>query len=377
MMAIVFCGADTSSSLHPASLSGDQKNEKMDSGVENNLFENRVPKYNVLSVMNTRRFGRTGYSVGEIGLGCWQLGGTDWGGLSDMRARSILIAATDSGVNFFDTADVYGNGRSEEILGLFLRERKETFFVATKVGRAGGIYPSGYTWEAIRSATENSLKRLQVSSLDLTQLHCVPRETLQNGEIFDWLRRLKTEGKIRGFGASVETVEEALICLEQPGLSSLQIIFNIFRQKAATDLFPLAQKKGVAIVVRLPLASGLLGGHLTGQTVFSAGDHRNYNRDGKFFNVGETFCGLPFERGLELVARLQTMVPQGMTLPQMALRYILDHEAVSVVIPGSSRPAQATSNALATKTPPLSPALHEQLRLFYQNEVAAFIRGPY
>lgn len=326
--------------------------------------------------MNTRPFGRTGHTVGEIGLGCWQLGGTDWGGLSDMRARSILIAAADSGVNFFDTADVYGNGRSEEILGRFLRERKGTFFVATKVGRAGGIYPSGYTWDAIRSATEASLKRMELPALDLTQLHCIPTDILKNGEIFDWLRRLKTEGKIRNFGASVETVEEALICLEQPGISSLQIIFNVFRQKPAEELFPLAREKGVAVIVRLPLASGLLGGHLTGQTVFSPQDHRNYNRDGKFFNVGETFCGLPFERGLELVARLQTMVPQGMTLPQLALRYILDHEAVSVVIPGSSRPAQATSNATATKIPPLSPALHEQLRFFYRNEVASFIRGP-
>jgi len=327
--------------------------------------------------MNTRRFGNTGHSVGEIGLGCWQLGGTDWGGLSDMRARSILIAAADSGVNFFDTADVYGKGRSEEVLGLFLKERKGGFFVATKVGRAGGMYPSNYTWEGVRTATEASLKRLALPAIDLTQLHCVPTEILKNGEVFDWLRRLKADGKIRHFGASVETVEEALICLEQPGLSSLQIIFNIFRQKPVKELFPLAREKGVAIIVRLPLASGLLGGHLTGQTVFPAGDHRNYNRDGQFFNVGETFCGLPFERGLQLVARLQTMVPLGMTLPQMALRYILDHEAVSVVIPGSSRPAQATSNASATKLPQLSPALHEQLRVFYETEVAAFIRGPY
>ncbi|MFZ4774369.1 MAG: aldo/keto reductase [Terrimicrobiaceae bacterium] len=327
--------------------------------------------------MNTRLFGATGHLMGEIGLGCWQLGGTDWGALSDMKARSILIAAADSGVTFFDTADVYGNGRSEEILGRFLKERKGNYFVATKVGRAHGIYPSGYTWDAIHSATEASLKRLGVPALDLTQLHCVPTEVLREGEIFDWLRRLQAMGNIRHFGASVETVEEALICLEQPGLASLQVIFNVFRQKPARELFAIAKEKNVAVIVRLPLASGLLGGHLTGQTVFPADDHRSYNRDGQAFNVGETFCGLPFERGLELVTGLEPMIPQGMTLPQMALRYILDHDAVSVVIPGSSRPAQATSNATATKLPPLSPELHEQLRHFYENEVAPFIRGPY
>ncbi len=327
--------------------------------------------------MNTRAFGATGQLMGEIGLGCWQLGGTDWGGLSDMTARSILIAAADAGVNFFDTADVYGNGRSEEILGRFLKERQGRFFVATKLGRAQGIYPSGYTWETIRSATEASLKRLGVAALDLTQLHCVPTSVMREGEIFDWLRRLQGEGKIRHFGAGVETVEEALICLDQPGLTSLQVIFNVFRQKPARELFAGAREKNVALIVRLPLASGLLGGHLTGQTLFPADDHRNYNRDGLAFNVGETFCGLPFDKGLELVAMLDPMVPQGMTLPQMALRYILDHEAVSVVIPGSSRPAQATSNSMATKLPPLSPELHEQLRLFYDSEVAPFIRGPY
>ncbi|MFA7233900.1 MAG: aldo/keto reductase [Terrimicrobiaceae bacterium] len=328
--------------------------------------------------MDARLFGRTGHTVGEIGLGCWQLGGTDWSGLSDMRARGILIAAADSGIDFFDAADVYGNGRSEEILGHFLKERRGNFLVATKVGRARGMYPSGYSWDAIRSATESSLKRLGIPALPLTQLHCVPADVLGNGEIFDWLRRLKAEGKIRDFGASVETVEEALICLEQPGLASLQLVYNILRQKPEQEIFPLAIQKGVAIVVRLPLADGLLGGHLTGPPPLPSGYTGSPDPAGRpADDEGVTFCGLPLERGARLVAKLQSLVPHGMTLPQMALRYILDQKAVSVVIPGSSKPAYATSNAQATNMPPLAPALQEQLRLFYKTEVAPFIQGPH
>jgi len=326
--------------------------------------------------MNSRLFGRTGQTVGELGLGCWQLGGTDWSGLSDLRARSLLIAAADSGVNFFDTADVYGNGRSEEVLGHFLKVRKGNFLVATKVGRAGGIYPSGYTWDAIRTATEASLKRLGIPALHLTQLHCVPKEVLRDGEIFDWLRRLKTEGKIRDFGASVETLDEAMICLEQPGLASLQLIYNVLRQEPEKDLFPLALEKGVAIIVRLPLADGLLGGHLTGPAPVPSGYSGSPNPATPPANDAITFCGITIDRGMQIIARLQTMVPLGMTLPQMALRYILDHEAVSVMIPGSSKPAQATSNAQAANMPPLDPALHDQLRLFYKNEVAPFVKEP-
>lgn len=328
-------------------------------------------------VMNTRLFGRTGQAVGEIGLGCWQLGGTDWGGLSDMRARTILLAAMESGVTFFDTADVYGGGKSEEIIGAFLKERKERPFVATKIGRARAMYPDHYSREAVQIGVEGSLQRLGVETIDLLQLHCIPMEVLRQGDVFEWLRLVREQGKIRDFGASVETVEEALLCLEQPGLASLQVIFNVFRQKPARELFDRAVEKNVAIIVRLPLASGLLGGHLTGQTVFAPTDHRHYNRDGQAFNVGETFCGLEFEDGLELVSRLQTFLPPGVTLPQFAIRYILDHPAVSVVIPGSSRPTQTTANAVATKLPRLSPECHEALRAFYEAEVANRIRGPY
>ncbi|MFA7343857.1 MAG: aldo/keto reductase [Terrimicrobiaceae bacterium] len=322
--------------------------------------------------MNVRLFGKTGHAVGELGLGCWQLGGTDWSGLSDLRARSILIAAADSGINFFDTADVYGNGRSEEVLGAFLKDRKENMMVATKVGRARGIYPSGYTWDAIRSAAESSLKRLGIPAIHLLQLHCVPVGVLEDGEIFDWLRRLQADGKIRNFGASVETVEEAVLCLEQPGLASLQLIYNLFRQEPEKEIFPLAIQKGVAVIVRLPLADGLLGGHLSGPPVPS-GYTGSPKPGGQPPQDTITFCGLPLDRGLQLVTRVQSMLPHGMTLPQMALRFALDHEAVSVVIPGSSRPAQATSNAQAANMPPLAPVLHDQLRDFFEKEVAPFI----
>ena len=327
--------------------------------------------------MNARHFGRTGQTVGEIGLGCWQLGGTDWSGISDMRARSILIEAADSGINFFDTADVYGNGRSEEVLGHFLKDRKGSFIVATKCGRARGIYPSGYTWDAIRTATESSLKRLGIPALHLTQLHCVPADVLRNGEIFDWLRRLKADGKIRDFGASVETLEEAMICLEQPGLASLQLVYNLFHQEPEKEIFPLAIEKGVAIIVRMPLADGLLGGHLAGPPLMPSGYTgsptpavQHHTRD------AVTFCGLPLDRGMQLALKVQNMVPHGMTLPQMALRYVFDQKAVSVMIPGASKPAQATSNAQAADMPPLEPALREQLRNFYSTEVAPFIQGP-
>ena len=327
--------------------------------------------------MKARTFGKTGVQVSEMGLGCWQLGGTDWGNVEDQSALDILSAAVEAGINFFDTADVYGNGRSETLIGRFLKERPAKIFVATKLGRTASLYPDKYTEAAVRAATEDSLKRLGVSTLDLTQLHCIPPAELRRGEVFEWLRRLQREGKIRHFGASVESMEEALLCLEQPGLVSLQIIFNIFRQKPIRTLFPKAKEKGVAIIVRLPLASGLLSGKLTKQSKFPQNDHRNYNRDGQFFNVGETFAGLPYEKAVELADALKPLVPGGLTMAQMAERWILDYDAVSVVIPGASRPDQATANASVSNLPPLDPKLHETLQHFYEREVAAHIRGPY
>lgn len=313
--------------------------------------------------------------MGEVGVGCWQLGGSDWGDVPDEQALAILRAAVGSGVTFFDTADVYGSGRSETLIGRFLKETHAPIKVATKLGRMG-LYPDKYTEANLRQATEASLTRLGVETLDLTQLHCVPSEVLRHGEVFEWLRRQQRDGLIRQFGASVESMDEALLCVEQQGLASLQIIFNLFRQKPVATLFPVAKAKGIAVIVRLPLASGLLAGKMSAQQVFPANDHRQYNRDGQHFNVGETFAGLPLAKGVELAETLKPLVPAGMTMAQMALRWILDHDAVSVVIPGASRVEQVTSNAVTSDLPALADALHGRLRQFYSRQVAAHIRGP-
>lgn len=327
--------------------------------------------------MKQRAFGRDPRQVSEVGLGTWQIGG-NWGEVSDQAARDILATAVEQGVNFFDTADVYGGGLSEERIGRFLKETGADVFVATKLGRGGDPgWPENFTREAIRRHTEASLERLGVESLDLTQLHCVPTEVLRDGAIFEPLRELQAEGKILRFGASVESMEEARICVHQPGLSSLQIIFNIFRQKPITELFDLAQEKGVALIVRLPLASGLLTGKFTRETTFDPDDHRTFNRDGDAFNVGETFAGLPFENGVELADRIKAMVPDGMSMVDLALRWILDFEAVTTIIPGASRPEQVVGNTRSGSLPRLSPELHALLREFYETEVKALIRGPY
>jgi aryl-alcohol dehydrogenase-like predicted oxidoreductase len=327
--------------------------------------------------MNTRLFGKTNLKVSEIGLGCWQIGGADWGDLDDQRAFDILNAAADSGITFLDTADVYGTGRSETLIGKFLKQRKEKFFVATKLGRMSDLYPDKYTEAGVRAATEASLKRLGVDALDLTQLHCVPPQVLQHGEIFDWLRKLQRDGKIKSFGTSVESMDEAKVCLAQEGLCSLQIIFNIFRQKPIHTIFAEARHKRVGIIVRLPLASGLLSGKMTKAQQFAATDHRTYNRDGKAFNVGETFAGLPFEKGVDLADALKKFVPAGMTMADMSQRWILDHDAVSTVITGASRPEQAVANARVSSMPSLSAESHRKLAEFYEREVAQHIRGPY
>jgi aryl-alcohol dehydrogenase-like predicted oxidoreductase len=327
--------------------------------------------------MHYRLFDHTEVAVSEIGLGTWQLGGADWGEVDDGRALDTLRAAVDGGVNFFDTSDVYGLGRSEELIGRFLKESSEKIFVATKLGRFPEPgWPANFSLATLRTHTEASLRRLGVEVIDLTQLHCIPTEVLRDGEIFESLRALKQEGKIRNFGVSVETDEEALICLEQEELASLQIIFNIFRQKPL-EFFAQAESQGVSLIVRLPLASGLLSGKFTKATKFAETDHRNYNRDGQAFNVGETFAGLPFEKGIELSQTLQASVPEGMTMAQLALRWILDFEAVTVIIPGASSPRQAQANATASELAPLGEHLHAQLREFYETQVAANIRGKY
>jgi aryl-alcohol dehydrogenase-like predicted oxidoreductase len=326
--------------------------------------------------MKQRQFGNMDISVSEVGLGTWQLGGSDWGAVDEREALNTLSAAVEGGVNFFDTADVYGMGRSEEIIGKFLKETSKQF-VATKLGRFPSPgWPENFSLPSLRAHTEASLRRLGVDSLDLTQLHCIPPSVLRDGQVFDSLRVLQREGKIKNFGVSVESNEEALICLEQDDVACLQIIFNLFRRKPL-EFFNLAKKKGVALVVRLPLASGLLSGRYTKETEFAASDHRSYNRDGQHFNVGETFAGLPFEKGVELAEALRSMAPEEISLTQMALRWILDFDAVSVVIPGARNRAQVRANITASELEPLADDLHGRLREFYETKVAASIRGPY
>lgn len=329
--------------------------------------------------MNTRIFGKTGRPVSEIGLGTWQLG-AGWGDVSDEAALATLRAAYEAGTTFFDTADVYGDGRSESLIGRFLQETKTAgkIFVATKLGRRGDPgWPQNFTRAVIRRHTEDSLRRLGVEALDLTQFHCIPPEVLMRGEVFAALAELKQEGKIKAYGASVEAMDEALWCCAQPGCAALQIIFNVFRQKPVHGLFEAARQNGVALIVRLPLASGLLSGRMTAQTKFPANDHRNFNRDGQQFNVGETFAGLPFEKGVALADGLRSQVPVGLTMAEWALRWCLDFEAVSTIIPGARSAEQARANARASRLAPLGTQRHVQLAAFYEREVAAHIRGPY
>ncbi|MBT3481092.1 MAG: aldo/keto reductase [Opitutales bacterium] len=327
--------------------------------------------------MKYRAFAKDGASVSEVGLGCWQLGG-DWGHVDDETALAILRASYDSGVTFFDTADVYGGGRSERIVGQFLKLiGGDAPFVATKVGR-GEVYPDGYTEEAIRSRIEDSLNRLNVEVLDLVQTHCVPLEVMRSGEIYEWLGRLVEAGKILQFGASVESVAEADMLLENcSGLYSLQIIFNIFRQKPIDALFDKAQRKQIGIIARVPLASGVLSGKFEAKTIFGENDHRNYNKDGEMFNVGETFAGVPFEKAVELADRLGSMTPARTGLAKMALRWILDFDAVTTVIPGATRIEQARGNAGVSDLPSLNDSLHGDLKALYDSEIEALIRGIY
>ena len=327
--------------------------------------------------MHMRSFGGDPVRVSEVGLGCWQLG-DEWGEVSDADALATLRAAADAGTTFFDTADVYGAGRSETFVGRFLREAKPAgAFVATKLGRfpRPGL-PDNCTPANMRAHTEASLTRLGVDALDLTQLHCVPLPILERGEVFDVLRQLQKEGKIKRWGASVESTAEAKLCLAQPGLASLQVIFNVFRQTPITAIFDEAKSKGVAVIVRLPLASGLLAGKYTPATTFAATDHRTFNRDGEAFNVGETFAGLGFEKGLQVTEKLRPLVPASYTMSQFALRWCLDFPAVTVIIPGARNPDQARANGAASDLPPLPAALHEKLRAFYRAEVASHVRGP-
>jgi len=320
-----------------------------------------------------------GNKVSEIGLGTWQLGSADWGVLDDEKAFSILQTFVDAGGNFIDTADVYGMGISERIIGKFLKTVNKEIFVATKLGRrqdgACG-WPQNFTYDGMKSNIESSLKNLDVSKLFLEQLHCIPTEELRSGKVFANFRKLKDEGLIGYWGASVETSEEALICLEQEGLASLQIIFNLFRQHVADEVFAKAKERGVAIIVRVPLASGLLTGKFNEQTKFAEKDHRSYNANGEAFNAGETFSGIAFKEGVKLSQEIASLLPDE-RMAQWSLRWILDHPEVTTVIPGATKIEQVKSNVAASELPALSKETHDKLRALYNEKIKSAIRGHY
>ena len=324
--------------------------------------------------MNERTLGHSGLQVSEIGLGCWQLGG-DFGSLDDQTSEQILQTADDCGINFWDTADVYGAGISEQRIGSYCKSHGSSPVIASKVGRDGSLYPDGYTKDKVRKSIERTVQRLGVEVLDLIQLHCVPTEVLKAGDLLSWMEDFQQDGLIRHFGASVETLDEALFAVTHPRLTSLQIIFNLFRQDAANILFPKAKENNVGIIVRLPLASGVLSGKMRKGQSFEEQDHRNYNRDGAHFSVGETFSGIPFQTAVDLAAELSGHVPPGMTQAQKAMRWILDFDAVTTVITGASRPEQVRQNAATSAMPTLSEELHRILAEFYTEKVRDHVRG--
>lgn len=318
-------------------------------------------------------------SVAEIGLGTWQLGSFDWGVVDEQEALRILQSYVAEGGNFIDTADVYGMGISEKMIGKFLQQTSQELFVATKLGRrhdAGNGWPQNFGYEVMKNQVEDSLEHLGLSQLFLEQLHCIPTGELEAGHVFDHLRRLQQDGLIRHWGASVETSQEALLCLQQEGIASLQIIFNLFRQHVADEVFAAAREKGVALIVRVPLASGLLSGKFSDQTQFPAKDHRHYNANGEAFNAGETFSGIEFHTGIRLARQIASLLPDDHTA-QWALRWILDHPAVTTVIPGATKTAQVRSNTAASGLPPLSEELHQSLRKLYDGEIRKEVRGHY
>lgn len=329
--------------------------------------------------MNYRSFKEA--SIAEVGLGTWQLGSSEWGDVSEEEAFSILQAYIDEGGNFIDTADIYGMGVSERTIGNFLNQldSDREIYVATKLGRREDNdygWPQNFTYEVMRDHVKSSLKNMGVSQLFLVQLHCIPKEQLQKGDVFDHFRRLQDEGLIKHWGASVETTEEAKICLEQEGLASLQIIFNLFRQHLVEEFFQEASKKDVDLIVRVPLASGVLAGKFDESTTFPEGDHRNFNADGEAFNVGETFAGIKFEKAVQCAREIEDIMPDG-EMPQLALRWILDHPEVTTVIPGATKEKHVKSNTGASSLEPLSDQVHKKLRRLYEDKIRPNIRGRY
>ncbi|GIH08009.1 oxidoreductase [Rhizocola hellebori] len=309
--------------------------------------------------------GGTRRSIGVVGLGAWQLG-ADWGHVSDDDALTILGTAVDAGVSLIDTADVYGDGRSERLIGRFLRERSGTqLTVATKMGRRVAQEPQAYSLHNFRQWNDRSRENLGVSTLDLVQLHCPPTEVYHTDAVFDALDTLVQEGRIAAYGVSVETCDEALAAIARPGVASVQIILNALRLKPLERVLPAAAAAGVGIIARVPLASGLLSGRYDENTTFPADDHRTYNRHGEAFDVGETFSGVDFATGLAAARRLSALVGENATLAQFALRWIIDQPGVSVVIPGARNPAQAEANAAAAALAPLDKATLDEVNEIY------------
>lgn len=315
--------------------------------------------------MEYRDFGRTGWKVTSIGFGAWAIGGT-WGPVEDEESYRTLNRALDLGVNFFDTADVYGDGRSERLLARLRQERSEPFYVVTKAGRRLNPHVAGgYNRENLTAFVERSLRNLKTDTIDLVQLHCPPTEVFYMPEVFGVLDDLVGQGKIRYYGVSVEKVEEALKAIEFPNVQSVQIIFNIFRQRPAELFFAEAKRRKVGILARVPLASGLLTGKMKADTRFDADDHRAFNRHGEAFDRGETFAGVDYQTGLQAVEELRALVPAGMTMAQFALRWILMFDAVSTTIPGAKRPDQVDDNVRAGDLPPLSPETMQKVGAIY------------
>ena len=315
--------------------------------------------------MKYRKFGSLDWNVSEIGLGCWQIG-ADWGEVREDKAKEVLKSSFENGVNFFDTADVYGMGRSEKFVGEFIKSVSERIYVATKAGRQINphVAEGYYNKELMESYVDQSLSNLNVETIDLLQMHCPPTEVYSSDHTFDMLDHLVSKGKIQHYGFSVQTVDEALACIKRPNTKSIQVIFNIFRQKPAEKLFEIAKEKKVAIIVRVPLASGLLTGKFSKDSSFAPDDHRNYNINGDAFDVGETFSGVNFNKALDAVEDLKNILPTDITLSQLSLRWILMHDAVSVVIPGAKNKDHVNLNTSSSNINEIS-SLMEKINNIY------------
>lgn len=324
--------------------------------------------------MQYRIMGRTGRKISEIGFGAWAIGGA-WGEVSETDAKAALHAALDQGTTFIDTADVYGDGRSERIIAEVMKERGgDRPFIATKAGRRLNPHiAEGYTRENLNSFVDRSLRNLQTDCLDLVQLHCPPTDIYYQPEVFQVMEDMITAGKIRNYGVSVEKVEEALKAIEYPGVVSVQMIYNIFRQRPANLFMQEAKKRGVAVIVRVPLASGLLTGKMTAATSFAADDHRLFNRNGEAFDKGETFAGVPYDVALEAVEQLRPFVPKDVTMAQFALRWILMESGVTTVIPGAKNPQQAKANSESSDIPPIPEATMRALRDLYDLKISPHV----